>query len=641
MGKLQRPGTGITKKNESNEDLGARRAEAKNLAKEKAQARTLARQQQLAERLSTAVEQMGGSLSQASGAAEELGKNMEIIATTAEEASKNAEETTASINQIQTTAEVAKEKALTALENATANQEQVRMTTVDIESLINGIHVAASSNAKSTELIKDLEKNSDEIGNIVGQVVRIADQTNLLALNAAIEAARAGEHGRGFAVVADEVRNLAEISEGSARGIRQVVEEIQQQVQQVTKDVEIASNSSLEEAEKAKTITADLLQMVDELDVVVKGCQEINQNAIDTENGATEFLKGAEEIASSAEEASGGCEEASKGVAEQTKAFTEMQTASEELSELAMNLKDATDTAKSSEEVSAAAEELSANIEQATSSARQSMVAIEQIEKAAIIQGDRSSESLEIAKRLETASKTMSDRAQESENKLVAFKELFAKNRKNVDNMIKNIAKTAKASLESSVNIKSLEGKTNNINKIVDQITNVTLLTNMLAVSGSVEAARAGEFGRGFSVVAGDIRTLANDSSKNAEKIKDMVRQMQQQIVVVATDIDLVGKTATQEVENAKKSATNLETIEADTNIVLEVVQDINNGTNLTLTAIEQANKAVSVIAEASESALAATKESAIAAQEGLKGMEVISEAIEEIASQAEEMQSM
>jgi methyl-accepting chemotaxis protein len=68
--------------------------------------------------------------------------------------------------------------------------------------------------------ITELEKQADEIGEIVKTVAHIADQTNLLALNAAIEAARARQHGKGFAVVADEVRTLAETSERSARQIR-------------------------------------------------------------------------------------------------------------------------------------------------------------------------------------------------------------------------------------------------------------------------------------------------------------------------------------------------------------------------------------------------------------------------------------
>jgi methyl-accepting chemotaxis protein len=104
-------------------------------------------------------------------------------------------------------------------------------------------------------MIAELERQSEEIGKIVHAVTRIADQTNLLALNAAIEAARAGEHGKGFAVVADEVRNLAEISEKSARGIQEVVNEIQNQVKVVSADTEAAGKKGREDAEKAKVIT--------------------------------------------------------------------------------------------------------------------------------------------------------------------------------------------------------------------------------------------------------------------------------------------------------------------------------------------------------------------------------------------------
>jgi len=623
------------------EDLTRKREEAKKMAADKSKTRTLARQQAIAERLASAVAQMGSSLDESSSASEELGRTMETISTGAQQAAAGAEESRAAIGQIEKASEIAETNAKISLDKANTMQSLAKVTTTDIELLIQGITDAAQGNFESAKLIKDLEKRSEEIGDIVGAVVRIADQTNLLALNAAIEAARAGEHGRGFAVVADEVRNLAEMSEQSAKGIRNVVDEIQVQVQKVAADVERIGKAATEEVEKAKVITKDLLEIAGDMAIVVKGCDEINQNAVVSKTGATEFLKGAETIASAAEEQSAASEEASKSIAEQNKAFSEMQKASEQLADLTDTLKNATDSKKASEEVAATAEELSANVEEATNASREVMTAIQQIMKGAEQQAKATEEGKKLGQTLENAATLNAQKSVASAETINKVKNLLDKNKGTIDDMIKNISQSAEENLGAAQNIKMLGERTNNINKIVDQIVNVTLMTNMLAVNGSVEAARAGEFGRGFSVVAGDIRTLANDASANADKIKDMVRAIQAQIISVATDTEHAGKKAGQEVDNAKKSTANLLTIEADINVVAEAMNDINKGCQESLTALEQANKAVIMIAQAAEQARKVAAEGAKAADEGTRGMQLISEAIEDIASQADEMQSM
>jgi len=231
-----------------------------------------------------------------------------------------------------------------------------KTTTLDVETLIAGVGGAAKANIESAKMIVELERLSDEIGKIVHAVARIADQTNLLALNAAIEAARAGEHGKGFAVVADEVRNLAEISEKSARGIQEVVNEIQNQVKVVAADTEGAGKKGLEEVEKAKVITKDLSQIAQDMVVIQQSCEVISTNATQAVAGAREYLKGAEQIASAAEEASSGCEEAQKSVQEQSKAYNEMGDAARSMADLAEGLKTSTNAQKSAEELAASAE---------------------------------------------------------------------------------------------------------------------------------------------------------------------------------------------------------------------------------------------------------------------------------------------
>jgi methyl-accepting chemotaxis protein len=620
-------------------DVSDDRLAARKMAEQKAKARTLARAQAVAEKLSSATEEVSSAIQQASGAIHELEKTMQQVATGSQEASAAAEESRTAINQIEKASDEANKTATLSKDKVNILQQLAKTTTAEIEALISGVSGAAKANMESAKMIGELERLSDEIGKIVHAVARIADQTNLLALNAAIEAARAGEHGKGFAVVADEVRNLAEISEKSARGIQEVVSEIQNQVKVVAADTEAAGKKGMEEVEKAKTITKDLSQIGQDMVVIQQGCEVITVNATQAVAGSRQYLKGAEEVASAAEEASSGCEEALKSVQEQSKAFNEMSAAARSMADLAEGLKTSTSAQKSAEELAASAEELSANAEEIKASGAQIASAIDQIQKAAGIQGKSAEQATELGVQLLQASKAMNERATASSEKMNSIKEMLARNKTNVDGLIVNVGKAAAAAVASAKNVMQLEERTRKIDKIVDAIVMVTVQTNMLAVNGNVEAARAGEFGRGFSVVAGDIRSLSNESSENADRIKDLVRQVQAQITRVAGDIELSGKTAAAEVERARISTANLDTIAKDAEVVLVNIQQIGTGASESVKALDQAAKATEQISAAAQQMGRSTEEAASAAEEASKAAQQIAQAIEEIASQADELQ--
>jgi methyl-accepting chemotaxis protein len=238
------------------------------------------------------------------------------------------------------------------------------------------------------------------------------------------------------------------------------------------------------------------------------------------------------------------------------------------------------------------------------------------------------------------AAKGMGDRSELSVEKALGTQKLLASNKANVDALIVNVGKGADASTESARNILELEERTRRIDKIVDAIVMVTVQTKMLAVNGNVEAARAGEYGRGFSVVAGDIRSLANESSENADKIKDLVKNVQTQITKVAGDIELAGSKGRAEVERAKVSTANLDRIAKDSDVVVADIREISKASGEAAAGLEQAGKASQQIAAAAEETARASTEAAGASEQGLKAAQEIAQAIEDIASQADELQN-
>lgn len=292
------------------------------------------------EQTTAAAEQLAASTDQITTSSEEVAKSIEITshgasqsAISGQESAKAMDETANGVQRIAEATQLLNTKAFDT--QVIAKEGEKTLQTAE-----NQMTVIQHSSDETSKRIKQLSAQSEEIGNIIKVITDITEQTNLLALNAAIEAARAGEHGKGFAVVADEVRKLAEESKASAHQIVELTTSIQQE----TKEVEKAVNVTVHNVEEGVTFIQNAQVSFDS---ILQAIQDITAQIEDVSASTEEISASTEEVAASVTEIASAATTAAEqsemiaaSVEEQTATLQEINAVAKSLSAGAMTVQE-------------------------------------------------------------------------------------------------------------------------------------------------------------------------------------------------------------------------------------------------------------------------------------------------------------
>ena len=299
---------------------------------------------------SEAVNRTAASIEQMSHAIDGVARGAQEQSQAVSQASNVTGEISSAIQQVAGNAAAVSEQSTQAASAARTGVQSVQHT-------VQGMEAIRAKVGLSAQKVQEMGQRSGQVGAIVETIEDIASQTNLLALNAAIEAARAGEHGKGFAVVADEVRKLAERASAATKEIGGLIRSIQSTVSEAV----AAMNESAREVENGVVLAN---QAGSSLGEIVSASEAVLVQAEQATASANRMTQASDQLV-------GAVDSVSAVVEENTAATEQMAASSSEVTQSIENIASVSEENSAAiEEVSASAEEMSAQVEEVTASAQ-------------------------------------------------------------------------------------------------------------------------------------------------------------------------------------------------------------------------------------------------------------------------------
>lgn len=292
----------------------------------------------VSETVTSQSEELTQSANEVKAGSEQVATTMQELSAGTETQANSASELSSVMGSFVMKVKDANDKGLSVGENS---KEVLQLTNNGHQLMLNSTEQMKRINQivrEAVEKVDSLDKQSQQISNLVTVIKDVAEQTNLLALNAAIEAARAGEHGKGFAVVADEVRKLAEQVSSSVTDITGIVSNIQNETSAVTESLR-GGYSQVQEGTTQIETTGQTFETINEaVSQMVGDITSISENLAEIAENSRKVNASIEEMAAISEESAAGVEQTSASTQQTSSIMEEVAGSSEQLSKLAEEL---------------------------------------------------------------------------------------------------------------------------------------------------------------------------------------------------------------------------------------------------------------------------------------------------------------